>query len=59
MVMTTVRELFSANPVIPFIFSSFCPGGGEDYFNVAQILLCRLGIAINGGITEKNVSAET
>jgi hypothetical protein len=31
MVMMTVRELFSANPVIPFIRGSFCPASDKDY----------------------------
>ncbi|MGB5423373.1 MAG: hypothetical protein WBN03_14515, partial [Desulfobacterales bacterium] len=38
-VMMTVRELFSANAVIPFTFDSFCPRGYQDYANIAKILL--------------------
>jgi hypothetical protein len=38
MVMITVRELFSANSVIPFIFNSFYPGGDEDCAWVAYRL---------------------
>jgi hypothetical protein len=42
MTMMTVRELFSANPVIPFISSSFGACGRIDYANAAYILLFRV-----------------
>ena len=45
-VMMTVRELFSANAVIPFTFCSFCPRGYQDYANSAQILLGMMGVTI-------------
>jgi hypothetical protein len=46
MVMMTVRELFSANAVIPFTFGSFCPRGYQDYANSAQILLGMMRVTI-------------
>jgi hypothetical protein len=39
MLMMTVRELFSANPVIPFMFDSSNVRGDKDYPNAAKFFL--------------------
>jgi hypothetical protein len=59
--MMTVRELFSENPVIPFIFSSFCPRGDENYTSRAYFLFFRIGIPdpLRVVLGAKNALAET
>jgi hypothetical protein len=39
MLKMTVRELFSANAVIPFMFDSSNVRGDKDYANVAKFFL--------------------